>query len=150
MPSGAPRYEFRGVWMASVDNIDWPARGQYNVDSQQIDFRRQLDLHKANGMNAMVVQVRPAADAFYPSPYEPWSQWLTGQQGRAPLPLWDPVAFGVEEAHKRGMEYHAWLNPYRATFSIAKSSITPGHITKQHPEWFLDYGGTRYFDPGNP
>ncbi|RYY83974.1 MAG: hypothetical protein EOO15_20345 [Chitinophagaceae bacterium] len=150
IPAAAPRAEFRGVWIASVDNIDWPARGQYNVDSQQIDFRRQLDLHKANGMNAAIVQIRPAADAFYPSPYEPWSQWLTGQQGRAPLPLWDPVAFGIEETHKRGMEYHAWLNPYRATFNIAKSSITPGHITKQHPEWFLDYGGTRYFDPGNP
>jgi uncharacterized lipoprotein YddW (UPF0748 family) len=145
-----PAYEFRGVWMASVDNIDWPARGQYNVDSQQADFRRQLDLHKANGMNAMVVQVRPAADAFYASPYEPWSQWLTGQQGRPPMPFYDPLAFGIEETHKRGMEYHAWLNPYRATFNIAKSSIAPAHITRIHPEWFLTYGSTRYFDPGNP
>jgi uncharacterized lipoprotein YddW (UPF0748 family) len=148
--AASPAYEFRGVWMASVDNIDWPARGEHNVDSQQIDFRRQLDLHKANGMNAVIVQIRPAADAFYPSPYEPWSQWLTGEQGRAPMPLWDPVKFGIDEAHKRGMEYHAWLNPYRATFNIAKSSISSSHITKQHPEWFLDYGGTRYFDPGNP
>jgi uncharacterized lipoprotein YddW (UPF0748 family) len=148
--NAAPLYEFRGVWMASVDNIDWPARGEYNVDSQKIDFQRQLDLHKANGMNAVVVQVRPAADAFYPSPYEPWSQWLTGQQGRPPLPFWDPLRFGVEEAHKRGMEYHAWLNPYRATFNTSKSSIAPDHITRLHPEWFLTYGTTRYFDPGNP
>ncbi|RYZ20284.1 MAG: hypothetical protein EOO16_17215 [Chitinophagaceae bacterium] len=145
-----PQYEFRGVWMASVDNIDWPARGHYNVDSQQIDFRRQLDLHKANGMNAVVVQVRPAADAFYPSPYEPWSQWLTGQQGRPPVPYYDPLAFGVAEAHKRGMEYHAWLNPYRAVFSTTKSSIAPTHISRLHPEWFLTYGTTKYFDPGNP
>ncbi|GAA4343277.1 glycoside hydrolase family 10 protein [Flaviaesturariibacter amylovorans] len=146
----APAYEFRGVWMASVDNIDWPARGQYNPDSQRIDFRRQLDLHKANGMNAVVVQVRPAADAFYPSPYEPWSQWLTGQQGRPPVPFYDPMQFGIEEAHKRGMEYHAWLNPYRAVFSTRSSSIAPAHVTRLHPEWFVTYGSTRYFDPGNP
>jgi len=145
-----PAYEFRGVWMASVTNIDWPASRQYNTDSQQIDFRRQLDLHKANGMNAVVVQVRPAADAFYPSSYEPWSQWLTGQQGRPPLPFWDPLAFGVEEAHKRGMEYHAWLNPYRAVFNVNSSSVAPAHISRLRPDWFLTYGSTRYFDPGIP
>jgi uncharacterized lipoprotein YddW (UPF0748 family) len=141
--------EFRGVWIATVDNIDWPKRGQYNVDSQKADFIRQLDLHKANGMNAAVVQVRPAADAFYPSPYEPWSQWLTGTQGKPPVPYYDPMQFTIDEAHKRGMEYHAWCNPYRANFSITKSSIAPNHITRLHPEWFLQYGNTLYFDPGN-
>lgn len=145
----APVYEFRGVWIATVDNIDWPKRNQYNVDSQKVDFIRQLDLHKANGMNAVVVQVRPSTDAFYPSPYEPWSQWLTGKQGRAPVPFYDPLEFMIEEAHKRGMEFHAWLNPYRANFSIAKASIAPNHITKLHPEWFVSYGGKMYFDPGN-
>ncbi|MDB5251692.1 MAG: hypothetical protein JWP27_861 [Flaviaesturariibacter sp.] len=143
-------YEFRGVWIATVDNIDWPLRGQWNVDSQKADFIRQLDMHKANGMNAAIVQVRPAADAFYPSPYEPWSQWLTGAQGRPPAPFYDPLAFTIAEAHKRGFEYHAWCNPYRANFSVGKASIAPTHITRLHPEWFLQYGNTLYFDPGNP
>jgi len=147
--STAPPQEFRGVWIATVDNIDWPQRNQFNVDSQKADFIRQLDLHKANGMNAVVVQVRPATDAFYPSPYEPWSQWLTGKQGRPPVPFYDPLQFMIEESHKRGFEFHAWLNPYRANFSIGKASIAPSHITKLHPEWFLSYGGKMYFDPGN-
>jgi uncharacterized lipoprotein YddW (UPF0748 family) len=145
----SPVYEFRGVWIATVDNIDWPQRNQFNVDSQKTDFIRQLDMHKANGMNAVIVQVRPATDAFYPSPYEPWSQWLTGKQGKAPFPFYDPLQFMIEETHKRGMEFHAWINPYRATFSVRSSSIAPNHITRQHPEWFLTYGNTKYFDPGN-
>ncbi|MEO6069607.1 MAG: family 10 glycosylhydrolase [Chitinophagaceae bacterium] len=144
-----PVYEFRGVWIASVDNIDWPARNQYNVAEQKAEFIRQLDMHKRNGMNAVIVQVRPAADAFYPSPYEPWSQWLTGVQGKPPSPYYDPLEFMVTEAHKRGFEFHAWCNPYRANFSIGKASIAPAHITKIHPEWFLQYGNTLYFDPGN-
>jgi uncharacterized lipoprotein YddW (UPF0748 family) len=141
--------EFRGVWIASVDNIDWPRRNQWNVDSQKTEFIRQLDMHKRNGMNAAIVQVRPAADAFYPSPYEPWSQWLTGVQGRPPVPFYDPLQFTISETHKRGMEFHAWVNPYRANFSVGKASIAPAHITRLHPEWFLQYGSTLYFDPGN-
>ena len=123
-----PVYEFRGVWIASVDNIDWPARNQYNVAEQKAEFIRQLDMHRRNGMNAVIVQVRPAADAFYPSPYEPWSQWLTGVQGKPPTPYYDPLEFMVTEAHKRGFEFHAWCNPYRANFSIGKASIAPAHI----------------------
>jgi len=141
--------EFRGVWIATVNNIDWPLPGMWDVDSQKQEYIRQLDLHLSNGMNAVVVQVRPAADAFYPSPYEPWSEWLTGTQGKAPEPYYDPLQFMVSEAHKRNMEFHAWLNPYRADFSIGKSSIAPDHITKTHPEWFLTYGGKKYFDPAN-
>lgn len=141
--------EFRGVWIASVDNIDWPRRGQYNPEGQKAEFVRQLDLHQRNGMNAVVVQVRPSADAFYPSPYEPWSQWLTGTQGKAPSPFYDPLQFTIGEAHKRGFEYHAWINPYRANFAVGTASIAPDHVTKQHPDWFLKYGGTLYFDPGN-
>lgn len=144
-----PKAEFRGVWIASVDNIDWPKRNQWNTDSQKTEFIRQLDMHKSNGMNAAIVQVRPAADAFYPSPYEPWSQWLTGAQGRPPAPYYDPLEFTISETHKRGMEYHAWVNPYRANFSVGKASIAPNHITRLHPEWFLQYGNTLYFDPGN-
>jgi uncharacterized lipoprotein YddW (UPF0748 family) len=106
-------------------------------------------MHKANGMNAMIVQVRPATDAFYPSPYEPWSEWLTGKQGQPPVPYYDPLEFMLSETHKRGMEFHAWMNPYRAEFAIGKSSLSPTHITRLHPDWFLAYGEKRYFDPGN-
>ena len=141
--------EFRGVWIATVANIDWPERNQFNVDSQKADFIRQLDMHLANGMNAVVVQGRPATDAFYPSNFEPWSQWLTGKQGKAPFPYYDPLAFMIEESHKRGMEFHAWLNPYRANFAIGKASIAPDHITRKQPGWFVNYGGKKYFDPGN-
>ncbi len=106
-------------------------------------------MHKRNGMNAVVVQIRPATDAFYPSQYEPWSEWLTGTQGKPPSPYYDPLEFMIAETHKRGMEFHAWMNPYRAVFNISKSSISPTHVTKLHPDWFIDYGGQRYFDPGN-
>ncbi|HEY2720289.1 MAG TPA: family 10 glycosylhydrolase [Chitinophagaceae bacterium] len=141
--------EFRGVWIATVDNTDWPAKGMVDPASQKAEFIRQLDMHKKNGMNAVIVQVRPAADAFYPSPYEPWSQWLTGVQGKPPSPYYDPLQFMIEETHKRGMEFHAWCNPYRAEFQVGKSSIAPNHITKIHPEWFLTYGDKKYFDPSN-
>ncbi|MFT3826116.1 MAG: family 10 glycosylhydrolase [Chitinophagaceae bacterium] len=144
-----PRYEFRAAWIATVDNIDWPSRGNYDPERQRAEFISQLDMHQRNGLNAMIVQIRPATDAFYPSQYEPWSQWLTGKQGRAPEPYYDPLQFMIEETHKRGMEFHAWCNPYRAEFSLGKSSIANDHITKLHPEWFLNYGTTRYFDPGN-
>jgi uncharacterized lipoprotein YddW (UPF0748 family) len=144
-----PAHEFRGVWIASVDNIDWPIKGMVNVDSQKTEYIRQLEMHKSNGMNAVIVQVRPAADAFYPSSYEPWSQWLTGTQGKPPSPYYDPMQFMIDEAHKRGFVFHAWLNPYRADFKIGASSIGPSHITKLHPEWFLEYGDKKYFDPAN-
>ncbi len=143
------RAEFRAVWIATVDNIDWPSQGNYNSDSQRAEFSRLLDMHQRNGINAVIVQIRPSADAFYPSPYEPWSQWLTGVQGQPPAPYFDPLEFMVTEAHKRGMEFHAWLNPYRAVFNLGSSSISATHITKLHPAWFLNYGGRKYFDPGN-
>ncbi len=144
-----PKYEFRAAWVATVANIDWPSRGNYDPARQRQEFIDLLDMHKRNGMNAVIVQVRPATDAFYPSPYEPWSQWLTGKQGRPPFPYYDPLQFMIEETHKRGMEFHAWCNPYRAELNIGSSSISPTHVTKIHPEWFLKYGDKRYFDPGN-
>ena len=144
-----PVHEFRGVWIATVDNIDWPLPKQYDAESQKKEFIRQLEMHRRNGMNAVVVQVRPATDAFYPSSYEPWSQWLTGVQGKAPYPYYDPLQFMIEESHKRGFEFHAWINPYRANLNIGKTSIAPDHITKRHPEWFVTYGGKRYFNPAN-
>ena len=144
-----PKYEFRGVWVATVSNIDWPSSGNYNVESQKAEFVNLLNMHQRNGMNAVIVQVRPSTDAFYPSPYEPWSQWLTGTQGLPPSPFYDPLQFMIDETHKRGMEFHAWCNPYRAEFSLGHSSISPSHITKIHPEWFLVYGTQRFFNPGN-
>jgi uncharacterized lipoprotein YddW (UPF0748 family) len=88
-----PKYEFRAAWIATVDNIDWPSRGNINSDSQKVEFIKILDMHKRNGMNAVIVQIRPAADAFYPSQYEPWSEWLTGKQGQPPSPYYDPLEF---------------------------------------------------------
>jgi uncharacterized lipoprotein YddW (UPF0748 family) len=142
--------EFRAAWIATVDNIDWPSKGNYNSENQKAEFIRIVDMHKKNGLNALVVQIRPATDAFYPSPYEPWSEWLTGKQGRPPVPYYDPLKFMIEESHKRGLEFHAWFNPYRAVFKIGTSTLSPTHITKIHPEWFLTYGDKKYFDPGNP
>ena len=146
--SAQAKPEFRGVWVATVDNIDWPSRGNFNSDSQKVELIKLLDMHQRNGMNAMVVQIRPVTDAFYPSQYEPWSEFLTGTQGQPPVPYYDPLEFMVAETHKRGMEFHAWMNPYRAVFNIYKSSIAATHITKIHPEWFLTYGDKKYFDPG--
>ena len=143
-------FEFRGVWIATVENIDWPSEKGLSVEEQKASFIKLLDIHQRDGINSVFVQVRPAADAFYPSPYEPWSEYLMGRQGLGPTPLYDPLAFMIEETHKRGMEFHAWINPYRAMFNIKHSSISPSHITKTHPEWFVTYGNTKYFNPGIP
>lgn len=145
-----PKFEFRGVWVASVDNIDWPSKKGLSVAEQKAEFIKLADMHQHNGMNALIVQIRPAGDALYPSQYEPWSEFLTGKQGLPPTPYYDPLQFMIEETHKRGMEFHAWLNPYRAVFNMAKSSIAPTHLTKIHPEWFLVYGDKKYFNPGLP
>jgi len=144
-----PRSEFRAAWVASVGNIDWPSKKGLPVDSQKVEFVRLVEMHKRNGMNALIVQIRPAADAMYPSPYEPWSEWLNGVQGKPPIPYYDPLAFMIEVTHKNNMEFHAWCNPYRADNNIGKTSISPTHISRIHPEWFLNYGGKKYFDPGN-
>lgn len=145
-----PQYEFRAVWIATVENIDWPSRKGLSSDQQKAEFISMLDLHKRNGMNAVVVQIRPAADAFYASRLEPWSEYLTGAQGRAPQPYYDPLEFMIEETHKRGMEFHAWLNPYRAVNNINGCSISPTHVTCMFPQWFITYGGKKYFDPALP
>jgi uncharacterized lipoprotein YddW (UPF0748 family) len=145
----AVKTELRAVWIATVDNIDWPDKPTINSEEQKTSFTRMLDMHQRNGLNAVVVQVRPCTDAFYPSPFEPWSEWLTGTQGQPPVPYYDPLEFMVTETHKRGMEFHAWMNPYRAVFNIYKSSLAATHVSQLHPEWFLTYNGKKYFDPGN-
>jgi uncharacterized lipoprotein YddW (UPF0748 family) len=144
-----PKYEFRAVWIATVNNIDWPVSKNLDADEQKAEFINILTQQQKIGMNAVIVQIRAAADAFYASKYEPWSEFLTGRQGVAPLPYYDPLQFMIEETHKRGMEFHAWINPYRAVFSPT-SSIAFNHITKQHPEWFVKYGDKKYFNPGIP
>ncbi len=145
----SPKREFRGVWIATVENIDWPAKGQTAFEQQQqlVDI---LDAHQRTGINAVFFQVRPAADAFYAKGTEPWSKWLNGQQGAAPTPMYDPLQFAITEAHKRGIELHAWFNPYRATNDNKYYALSPNHITNLRPEWFFIYGGQKLFNPGLP
>ncbi|MBS1682018.1 MAG: family 10 glycosylhydrolase [Bacteroidetes bacterium] len=146
----APKHEFRGVWVASVANIDWPSKSTLTVDEQQAEFKKLIALHRANGMNSLIVQVRPCADALYPSRYEPWSKWLTGKTGQSPLPYYDPLKFMVDEAHAHGLEFHAWFNPYRAAMDVDKKGIDSSSLVFKNPSWFLKYGSNYYFDPGLP
>jgi uncharacterized lipoprotein YddW (UPF0748 family) len=144
-----PKREFRGVWVATVANIDWPSRPGLTADQQKQEFIGLLEQHKKNGMNAIILQVRPAADAFYLKSREPWSRWLMGKQGLAPATGYDPLEFAIREAHSRGMELHAWFNPYRATMN-ANESVSEEHMTRKRPEFFFSYGGKKQFDPGIP
>ncbi len=146
----SPKREFRGVWIATVDNIDWPSTPHLGSDDQKSELITQLDAHQKAGINAIMFQVRPAADAFYAKSREPWSKWLTGKQGTPPSPLYDPLDFAITEAHKRGMELHAWFNPYRATNDGNFAALSPTHITRIRPEWFFIYGGIKLFNPGIP
>ncbi len=145
-----PKREFRGVWIATVENIDWPSTQHLTTEQQKAELISQLDAHEETGINAIMFQIRPAADAFYAKSREPWSKWLNGKQGRAPAPLYDPLEFAINEAHKRGMELHAWFNPYRATNDANFTALSPGHITRIKPEWFFTYGGIKLFNPGIP
>lgn len=146
----APPREFRGAWAASVDNIDWPSKPGLTTEQQQRELIALLDRAAALHLNAVVLQVRPACDALYPSPYEPWSEYLTGRQGQAPVPFYDPLAFAVAEAHRRGLELHAWFNPFRARHDSAKGPLAPTHVAKTHPQWVKTYGGLLWLDPGEP
>ena len=141
--------EFRAIWIATVDNIDWPTKKGLPVADQQRELRELLDMSQQTGMNAVVVQVRAAADAFYAKSAEPWSEWLTGQQGLAPYPFYDPMEFMIQEARARNLEFHAWLNLDRATFSKT-ASVAPTNISNQRPDWMVDYGGRRLFNLGLP
>ncbi|MEX0987844.1 MAG: family 10 glycosylhydrolase [Bacteroidales bacterium] len=144
-----PKREFRAVWVATVANIDWPSRPGLSTEEQKIEVIRILDRHKEIGMNAIILQVRPAADALYSSDYEPWSRYLSGSQGVAPDPLYDPLAFWIDEAHKRGMELHAWLNPYRIRLN-QDHELDSSHMMFDHPEWTFMYGGQTYYSPAIP
>lgn len=146
----SPKRELRGAWIATFSNIDWPVKTQ-TPQQQKNAFINILNHHQATGINAVFVQIRSQCDAFYPSGLEPWSADLTGTQGVAPSPYWDPLEFMIAECHKRNMEFHAWLNPYRAISSVANlSSFSANHVTKQHPDWLIASGNLRTLDPGLP
>jgi len=140
--------QFRGVWIATVRNLDWPSKPGLSVRRLQKQYIKQLRRLKEIGMNAVIVQIRPTADTFYPSELEPWSEFLTGVQGKAPKSSFDPLEFMIEETHKRSMEFHAWFNPYRAIRNLEEARIAPSHIYNQNPQWFVQYGKDTYFDPG--
>jgi uncharacterized lipoprotein YddW (UPF0748 family) len=146
-PPPAPR-EFRAAWVSTVANIDWPSRSNLSPEKQQAEAIAILDRCKLLNLNAIVLQVRPSADAIYPSALEPWSEFLTGQQGRAPN--YDPLQFWIEQAHARGLELHAWFNPYRARHATAKSPLARTHMSYTHPEAVKTYGRYLWMDPGEP
>ncbi|MFM7164741.1 MAG: glycoside hydrolase family 10 protein [Planctomycetaceae bacterium] len=144
-PPAAPR-EFRAVWVATLDNIDWPSRSGLSADQQRQEAELILDRLLALKMNAVILQVRSAADAIYPSKLEPWSRCLTGTPGKAPDPIWDPLQFWIEQAHRRGLELHAWLNPCRAHTGRGEPAAT--HIAKLRPDLVCRYGEMLWLDPG--
>ncbi|WP_317205484.1 glycoside hydrolase family 10 protein [Janthinobacterium sp.] len=148
-PPPAPR-EFRAAWVSTVANIDWPSRSNLSVEKQQAEALAILDRARALNLNAIILQVRPSADAIYPSKLEPWSEFLTGRQGQAPQPLYDPLAFWVAQAHLRGLELHAWFNPYRARHATAKTALTREHFATSNPEAVKQYGRYLWMDPGEP
>lgn len=145
-----PKREMRALWIATVENIDWPSAKGLSTDQQKAEMIELLDQVKAYHMNTIVYQVRPDADALYLSKHEPWSEWITGQQGKAPDPYYDPLEFTITECRKRGIDVHVWLNPYRAVQNIEKTVLATNHPVNTHPEWFVTYGKKRYFDPGIP
>ncbi|GAA3508651.1 family 10 glycosylhydrolase [Streptosporangium album] len=143
-----PKRQLRGVWIATVKNIDWPSRTGLPVARQQAEYVRILDNAVKRRLNAVFVQVRPASDALYKSSLEPWSQYLTGKAGKDPG--WDPLTFLVAEAHKRGLEFHAWFNPYRAAADGDVSKLPANHPARLHPDWIVRYAGLIYYNPGLP
>lgn len=142
--------EFRAAWVATVDNIDWPSKNNLTTEQQQAELRTLITKAKAMKLNALVLQVRPSADAMYPSKLEPWSEFLTGQTGRAPNPWWDPLEYAVQQCHKAGIELHCWFNPYRAVHTVQKGPVSSDHIARANPEVVKTYAGYRWMDPGEP
>ena len=143
--TGAPKREFRGAWIQIIN-------GQFQGMSRsqmQANLTHQLNTLQRSGINTIIFQVRGEADALYESPYEPWSRFLTGVQGQAPSPYWDPLAWMVDECHKRGMELHAWINPFRAKTKGTKE-LSRKHPYLYHPDRFFEYDGLYIFDPGIP
>lgn len=141
-----PKREFRAAWIQTVYQGEYARLSPAEVRRLLIG---RLDKLKEAGCNAIIFQIRPESDAWYESAIEPWSRFLTGRQGQAPTPLWDPLAFMVSECHKRGMELHAWINPYRASTS-GTAGLAPNHPYHRYPQWFVTYNNQLYYDPGVP
>lgn len=148
--SQASKRQMRAVWVATVTNIDWPSQKGLTSKQQQDEMIRMLDDFKANNINTVIFQARPAADVFYASCIEPWCMWLSGKQGIAPNPYYDPLKFIIEESHKRCMEVHVWINPYRALNYEDVSLFSKDHIFNKKRYMFVKYGDKYYFDPGVP
>lgn len=142
--------EFRAAWVATVGNINWPSKPGLPVEQQKAELIQILNTAVSLKLNAIIFQVRPACDALYASGIEPWSEYLTGRMGQPPAPAYDPLAFAISEAHKRGLELHAWFNPFRARYFKAISPISPNHISRTHPELVRRYGQFLWLDPGDP
>jgi uncharacterized lipoprotein YddW (UPF0748 family) len=140
--------EFRGLWVATVANLDWPSQPGLPVAQQQAELIAIFNTAARLNFNAVIFQVRPSADAFYASTNEPWSYYLTGTMGRPPEPFYDPLAFAITEAHRRGLELHAWFNPFRAGHPSAKPPIASNHVSQTHPELVRSYGQLLWLDPG--
>jgi uncharacterized lipoprotein YddW (UPF0748 family) len=145
-----PAREFRAAWIATVGNSCWPSKSGLTTAQQKAELVAILDRCVALKLNCVIFQVRPASDALYQSGIEPWSEYLTGIQGRAPAPFYDPLAFAIAEAHQRGLELHAWFNPFRAHHAQAVSPIAPNHVSRAHPEWVRSQGKLLWLDPGEP
>ncbi|KAA6451935.1 family 10 glycosylhydrolase [Bacillus swezeyi] len=141
--------ELRAVWIATVTNIDWPSKKGLTVKQQKEEYIKLLNDVTEMGMNAVVVQIKPTADAFYPSSYGPWSEYLTGVQGKDPG--YDPLCFLLEETHRRKLEFHAWFNPYRITMNHTDlNRLSEDHPARRHPDWVAAYGRQLYYNPGIP
>ncbi len=142
------RREFRGAWIATVSNIDWPSKPGLPVEQQKAELIAIINRLQAMNFNALILQLRPEGDAFYASQLEPWSYWLTGTQGKAPNPFYDPLEFAIAECHKRNIELHAWFNPYRAKVSVNSYRNVRPHITFTNPEYVYRWGNQLWMDPG--
>jgi uncharacterized lipoprotein YddW (UPF0748 family) len=146
-PPSAPR-EFRGMWIATVWNVDWPTRKGLSADQMRSEMQTLIQAAKSAGMNAIVLQVRSYSDAIYPSSIDPWSEFLTGTMGQAPGGNFDPLQYAVEECHRQGLLIHCWVNPFRA--GVAKTVASNKHISRRHPEVVRSIGGRLWADPGEP
>jgi len=144
----APPREWRAAWIATVANIDWPSKPGLSAEQQQAEIKSLCDTAVSIGLNALILQVRTATDALYESKLEPWSEYLTGTQGKHPG--YDPLAVWLTEAKARGLELHAWFNPYRSRHSSAKSPVADSHVSRTHPDWVRRYGDQLWMDPGEP
>jgi len=151
-PPAVPR-EFRAAWVTPMWDRgfkDWPSAPGLSPDSQRAELRTLLDHAVAVGLNAVILHVRLAGDALYPTNYAPWSAYLSGTSGVGPAPIYDPLSFAVAQAHARGLQLHAWFNPFRAMLPIFAGKAASTHVTRAHPDWIIKYGSQTWIDPGNP